>query len=50
MEPNDVDCNANNVHAQAQFHLQAKANTHIDTHRCYSKIHTISDVPMPDAE
>ena len=31
MEPNDVDCNANNVHAQAQFHLQAKANIHIQS-------------------
>ena len=33
MEPNDVDCNANNVHAQAQFHLQAKANIHIQSQR-----------------
>lgn len=57
MEPNDVDCNANNVHAQAQFHLQAKANTqsHTDATKAShgvpkKEVHTISDVLMPDAE
>ena len=63
MEPNDVDCNANNVHAQAQFHLQAKANIHIQSQSSTDaatkasrgvpskkEVHTISDVLMPDAE